>query len=229
MIDILISMIFIVAMTMCSKYLRILAFGRAGSVSLELCICAFLYNLIIAVSNAPDWNWFFRNELMRCGVLLLFALVVAALHRYNKELCMAKVDQMLMQRKTVLLYTAKERGRRVGQSVEEVVLDNAGLLARASIDMWYSQFVDKLFYRFLKRTDSGDMKRSFRKKKSVVRWAFADLINSLDIDGDEQPGVIDIAKLDDKSFNIPNKRQIVSMVIFDTMELLALLVAVRVI
>ena len=77
----LISFLIILVMTLCSKFLRTLAFGRSDSVALELCICSFLYRLLAAVMEAPDWGFFFREELMRCLVLLLFAFVVAAVHK----------------------------------------------------------------------------------------------------------------------------------------------------
>ena len=51
----LISFLIILVMTLCSKFLRTLAFGRSDSVALELCICCFLYRLLTAVMEVPDW------------------------------------------------------------------------------------------------------------------------------------------------------------------------------
>ena len=235
----LISFLIILVMTLCSKFLRTLAFGRSDSVALELCICSFLYRLLAAVASlsgrrpAPfrfryPRGFFFREELMRCLVLLLFAFVVAAVHKYNKDLCMAQVDQLVRERRTVLRLCGRFDETDMLQSPEEAILDNTGLLARASIDVWYSQFMDKLFYRLLRRADSGDVKRSFRKKKTLVRWAFAELLNSISLGVHPENGP-ELEALDDKAFNIPNKRQIVSMAVFDAMELLSLLVALKII
>lgn len=223
------SFAIILVMTFFSKYLRTLAFGRSDSVALELCICCFLYCLMSSLFAAQDLTVFLHNDLMRCIVLLFFAFVVAALHKYNKDLCMAQVDQIVRERKTVLKYSGRQRELDAAQGVEDAVLDNVGLLARASVDVWYSQFMDKLFYRILKRTDKSDIKRSFRKKKTLVRWAFADLINSLGIEVRDDSDPNDPGTLDDKSFNISNKKQIISMVVFDSMELLSLLVALRIV
>lgn len=224
----LIPFLIILVMTLCSKFLRMLAFGRSDSIALELCICCFLYRLLAAVMEAPDWGFFFREELMRCLVLLLFAFVVAAVHKYNKDLCMAQVDQLVRERRTVLRLCGRFDETDMLQSPEEAILDNTGLLARASIDVWYSQFMDKLFYRILRRADSGDVKRSFRKKKTLVRWAFAELLNSISLGVRPENGP-ELEALDDKAFNIPNKRQIVSMAVFDGMELLSLLAALKII
>ena len=81
--------------------------------------------------------------------------------------------------------------------------------------------MDKLFSRLLKRTDKGEVK-SFRKKKSLVRWAFADILNSLDITPEGEK------KLNDRDLNIENRSQIIGMCIFDLLEVLSLLVALRI-
>ena len=130
-----ISFAIILVMTLSSKFLRTLAFGRSDSIALELCICSFLYCLLSSLFAAPDWASFFHNDLMRCLVLLFFAFVVAAVHKYNKDLCMAQVDQIVRERKTVLKCSGRIHDADA-QSVEEVVLDNVGLLARASVDVW---------------------------------------------------------------------------------------------
>ena len=132
---------------------------------------------------------------------------------------MAKVDRQVDHLRTIL-----HNGRTPGpgkRTVADTVLDNTGLLARASIDVWYSQFMDKLFFRLLKRTDKGDVK-SFRKKKSLVRWAFADILNSLDITPEGEK------KLNDRDLNIENRSQIIGMCIFDALEVASLLVALRI-
>lgn len=221
----------ILVMTLCSKFLRSLAFGRSDSIALEVSICCFLYALMDGLRRASDLSVFLHGELMRCAVLLFLAFVIAAVHKYNKDLCMAQVDRLTEQRKTALAFLGRAHKADEESSLEEVVLDHTGLLARASIDVWYSQFVDKIFYDVLKRADKGELK-SFRKKKTLVRWAFADLLNAMKIplspegeDGEDA----DFCDLDDKSFNIPNARQIVSMVIFDSMALLSILIAIRVI
>ena len=209
----------ILVMILCSKFLRTLAFGRSDSIALEVAICSFLYDLVLAVKQSPDWAWFWREELMRCLVLLLFAFVIAAVHRHYKDLAMAKVDRQVDHLRTIL-----HNGRTPGpgkRTVADTVLDNTGLLARASIDVWYSQFMDKLFFRLLKRTDKGDLK-SFRKKKSLVRWAFADILNSLDITPEGEK------KLNDRDLNIENRSQIIGMCIFDALEVASLLVALRI-
>ena len=209
----------ILVMTLCSKFLRTLAFGRSDSIALEIAICSFLYDLVLAVKQSPDWAWFWREELMRCLVLLLFAFVIAAVHRHYKDLAMAKVDGHVERLRTILHQGRTPRPEE--RSFADTVLDNTGLLARASIDVWYSQFVDKLFYRLLKRTDKDEVK-SFRKKKSRVRWAFADILNGLDITTEQGQ------KLKDTDLNIENRSQIIGMCIFDALEVASLLVALRI-
>lgn len=221
------SAIIILVMILCSKFLRSLAFGRSDSIALEVCICALMYCLITSLIHSPDLNCFFHEDLMRCLVLFAFALVVAAIHKHNKDLCLAHIDQLVNLRRVALKYCRRLNGISTS-GLEEAVLNNTVLLARASIDVWYSQFMDKLFYKILKRTDK-DPKRSFRKKKTLVRWAFADLLNNLII---EECGKINLdvsETLDDKSLNIPGKDQIISMVIFDIMAALAIMVALRII
>ncbi len=217
------SLIIIIMMTLISKTLRGLAFGRSDSIALEVAICSFLYNLMYAIAISSSVDGFIHNELMRCVVLLLFAFVIAATHKHYKELSMAMVDKQVERLKAIRSHTTRHLLDDDGQAeVEDVVLEHTPLIARASIDVWYSQFADKMFYRILRKADKGDVK-SFRKKKSLVRWAFADILNSLNIaDEDER-------KLDDKDFNIDNKNQITGMIIFDLMEFLSLIVAIRLI
>ena len=221
-------MLIILAMTLVSKFLRTLAFGRSDSIALEICICAFLYNLLYALATSASLDVFVHRELMRCIVLLMFAFVVAAIHKYNKDLCMAQIERLVEQRRAVLQCTRGVRELGAKESLEETVLDHTPLLARASIDVWYSQFVDKGFFGILKATDKGNVK-SFRKKKSLVRWAFADLLNNLGITVTDPQHPEEPVILDDRSFNIANSKQIISMVVFDAMELLSLLVAARVV
>ena len=204
-----------------SKFLRQLAFGRSDSIALEVAICSFIINLIIAVTKSATAAEFFENEFMRCLVLFLMAFVIAMVHHYYKELCMQQIDAIIQKLRTMKKYTDIDEGEY--EALEEKILNNTYLIAKQSVDVWYSQFADVLFYRFLKKVDSSEEK-SFKKKKGLIRWGFADILNNL-------PVMLHSAevKLTDKDLNINNRRQITGMVIFDLMQFLSLAVAVRLI
>lgn len=211
----------IVFMTLVSKSLRSLAFGRADSIALDVSICSFLYALLSGLFASETFEVFLHGELMRCLVLLLFAFVIAATHRHYKDLCMAGIRTHIARLRAVWDHRASRGTVPTEGSLEDTVLDEAELLAEQSIEVWYSQFADKLFYRFLRRADSDDV-RSFKKKKSRIRWSFANLLNHLGIMDEND------VRLNDKDFNIDNRSQILGMVIFDTLMILSVLVAVRI-
>ena len=204
-----------------SKFLRQLAFGRSDSIALEVAICSFMFNMVIAVTKSSSASEFFENELMRCLVLFLMAFVIAMVHHYYKELCMQQIEGIIQKLRTMKKYSDVEEGEY--ELLEEKILDNTYLIAKQSVDVWYSQFADVLFFRFLKKVDSSEEK-SFKKKKGLIRWGFADILNSLPV---MQYGAE--AKLTDKDLNINNRRQITGMIIFDLMQFLSLAVAIRLI
>lgn len=216
----LLSLCFIVLMMLCSKALRSLAFGRPDSIALECSICSFLYYFIHSLATADSLSSFLHNDLMRCLVLLSFAFVIAALHRYNKSMCMARIELIINHLQDMLKHNSRVADNEESHTIKETVLDNAGKLANQSIDVWYSQFADRWFYTLLKKADKGQVK-SFKKKKALIRWSFADILNSLNLaDMDEK-------KLDDKDFNIPEKSQAISMLVFDLMACLSIIVALE--
>ncbi|MCR5325090.1 MAG: hypothetical protein K6E85_17680 [Lachnospiraceae bacterium] len=204
-----------------SKFLRQLAFGRSDSIALEVAICSFMFNFVIAVTKSASAAEFFENELMRCLVLLLMAFIIAMVHHYYKELCMQQIDAILQKLRTMKKYSDVDEGEYA--ILEQKILDHTYLIAKQAVDVWYSQFADIMFFRFLKKFDSSEEK-SFKKKKGLIRWGFADILNSLPV---MQYGAE--AKLTDKDLNINNRRQITGMVIFDLMQFLSLAVAIRLI
>ena len=214
-------LVLILVVIFVSKYLRQLAFGRPDSIALEITICAFIYNLVIAVHDSANMSEFIDNELMRCLALFFMAFVIAMIHHYYKEMCMKQLEGILSKLRMMERMSQDEMGEET--ILEDRVLEHTYLIARQSVDVWYSQFADVLFYRFLKKVDSSEEK-SFKKKKSLVRWGFADILNSLPVmRNSSEP------KLTDKDLNINNKSQIFGMVIFDLMQFLSLIVALRII
>ena len=139
-----------------SKFLRQLAFGRSDSIALEVAICSFMFNMVIAVTKSSSASEFFENELMRCLVLFLMAFVIAMVHHYYKELCMQQIEGIIQKLRTMKKYSDVEEGEY--ELLEEKILDNTYLIAKQSVDVWYSQFADVLFFRFLKKVDSSEEK-----------------------------------------------------------------------
>ena len=213
--------ILILVIIFVSKFLRQLAFGRSDSIALEIAICSFIYNLITAVKASASVREFIDNELMRCLVLFFMAFVIAMVHHYYKEMSMQQLEAILQKLRMLKKYS--EYSQEEDTVLEEKILEHTYMIARQSIDVWYSQFADILFYRFLKKVDSSEEK-SFKKKKSLVRWGFADILNNLPVMRYSAE-----TKLTDKDLNINNKRQITGMVIFDLMQFLSLAVAIRLI
>lgn len=211
-------------MTLISKYLRQLAFGRADSIALELSICSFLYNLFYATTKTNNISDFFQNELLRCITLLLFAFIIAVVHHYYKCMCMQKVERIVDKYSSKLdeQIDSKSIENESEWNLEKTVLDHIEVIAQQSIDVWYSEFVDALLYRFIKKTNRPE-EETLRKKKSIIRWAFADILNAMEVTKKSNK------KLNDRDFNIDIKNQKMGMVIFDTMEILSIIVAVRII
>jgi len=221
-IQTLYAFLVIVGMTVISKGLRSLAFGRADSIALDVSISAFFYCLIDSLLRSPTAEVFLHEELMRCIVLLLFAFIIAATHRHYKDMCMAKITSEVERLRSIRNHASGTPKSVQDAAMEKTVLDETELLARQAIEVWYSQFADRMFYRFLRGGDPGEA-RSFKKKKTLVRWSFANILNSL--------GIMDESdrKLNDQDFNIDNKSQIIGMLIFDSMMILSVLVAIRLI
>ncbi len=217
----IVPLLIIIIMVLVSKFLRQLAFGRSDSVALEIGICAFLYNLIVAVKNSESINYFVSNELLRCVILLMFPFVIAIVHYFYKNQCMKQIESNVNVLRTNMKLE-KDDEKKYGRALEEVILNNTMLLTRQSIDVWYSEFADASSLRkFLPKKDSSGEK-SFKKKKKLVRRGFADILNNI-------PAAHYLEKkLTDSDFNIENRDQIIGMIIFDVAEVLALLVAVRV-
>ena len=240
------SLLIIALMVGCSKFLRQYAVGRPDSLALDVAICSFLFNLILAIKNSPDLLFFLRHELLRCIVLFAFAFVISYLHKRNKKELMVQIAGTVSEIKAAGDYQGTESAREeVGQRkriMEATILDHLEVLARSAIDVWYSQFADAMFKKPLQKM-SGKKKRSpdgtateendlqkrrnqtFKKEKRKVRSAFVDIVNSLPTVNERMRR----AKYSDEDFNIGNRKQIVSMIVFDVMEVLAVLVAIRII
>ena len=236
--EIIKSLFLILCMTLFSKFLRQTAFGRPDSIALDVSICCFLYNLFIVAGNWSGPASFFKNEFLRCLILLIFAFITAFVHRQNKKKCVKNIRQMITDMKAAGGYEGADSAAAETQPdriTEATVLDNLEVLAQSSIDVWYSQFADALFNRQLKalndRLTSGTGSRnrnkrvSFKEKKRRVRVAFASIVNSLPV----MNGKMMRSKYSDEDFNIGNEDQIMGMIIFDIMMVLSLIVAVRLI
>ena len=228
LMQMLLALAVIIVMTLISKAIRQLATGRSDSIALEVALCSFTYNLIYSVAVTESPGDFVHHELMRCIVLLLFAFIIAAVHKHYKDLCMAQIDKQVDQLDT--LY-------RMNQDTEEneedvtlrglrvTVLRNVGILAREAISVCYSTFIDRTVFNssrlsgVLRKRDKKDTK-GFRRNKSVVRQSFSDLLNNL--------GILGAKSIDrDRDLNIDEKSQITGLIIFDVLAILALLTAIR--
>lgn len=217
----ILGVIIIICMTLISKFMRQLAFGRADSIALEVAVCSFLYNFLYATSKSRSMGEFIHGELLRCITLLLFAFIIAIVHHYYKSMCMQKVEKIVDGLSTRLGDQDDEKNKSE-RDFEKALLKHTEVIAQQSIDVWYSEFVDALLYRFIKKTNRPEEK-TLRKKKSIIRWAFADILNAMEVTKKNNK------KLNDRDFNIDIQNQKMGMVIFDTMEILSIIVAVRII
>ncbi len=249
-----------------SMLIRWIAFSRMDSWAMEISVAALIYNILYGIYASETIAEFCRNELLRCIVLLMFALAIAGIHLHYAFVCRDKCSDHF---NNAMLIIKREAGasdiffKEIGDSIEYddddaefsmtggaiysekteeerfmledmkqsylsklVILKEANTLAKSSLSVCYSIFIDAFSYnrrgilRHRKKKDGGASK-GFRPKKTGVRIALANIINNLHIDG--------MPTLHEDDFNISMQQQKTGLILFDVFEVLSLIVGCRVV
>lgn len=221
----------ILLITVVSMVCRWLAFKRMDSVALDISLASFLYNLMYSIFISDSLDYFLHHELMRCIVILMFTIIIGAVHRYYFEINQARIKAKIDKARLALELQYKDvieedEDERLIFENEMKIIDQVQKLAERSISVLYSQYIDAFafdktfFKKFLKDKKTKGTK-GFRPNKTAVREGLAEILNTLEIEG--------IEKFKGEDFNIEIKSQAVGMILFDLMEVLSVIVAIRVI
>lgn len=250
-----------------SMLIRWIAFSRMDSWAMEISVAALIYNILYGVYASETVADFCHKELLRCIVLLMFALAIAGIHLHYAFVCRDKCGDHFNNAILILRREAEHTAgiyfKEVGDTFEYddddeeysmtggavyaemtpeerfrledmkqsylsklVILKEANTLAKSSLSVCYSIFIDAFSYnrrgilRHRKKKDGGASK-GFRPKKTGVRIALASIINNLHIDG--------MPTLHEDDFNISMQQQKTGLILFDVFEVLSLIVGCRVV